>query len=72
MVEKIKDCFKTLEENKGLLIISMVIAIAVIALIIFVSLPVEIPAAIGATIAASAQLLLGTLAELLPKIPITA
>ena len=72
MVEKIKDCLKTLEENKGLLIISMVIAIAVIALIIFVSLPVEIPAAIGATIAASAQLLLGTLAELLPKIPITA
>ena len=72
MVEKIKDCLKTLEENKGLLIISMVIAIAVIALIIFVSQPVEIPAAIGATIAASAQLLLGTLAELLPKIPITA
>ena len=47
---------------------SLTIPVLIILLVIFLLALITI----GATIAASAQLLLGTLAELLPKIPITA
>ena len=68
--EKIVDCLKQIDENKGILI--TIAAIGAISLLIFVNLaPAGIAVSTGA-ISASIVSLLANLKDLLPKVPILA
>ena len=68
--EKIVECLKKIDENKGLLI--SIAAIAAIALLIFVNLvPAGIAVSTG-TVSASIVSLLTNLKDLLPNVPLLA